>query len=162
METFVLILNLIGALGVFLYGLKVMSEGLQKAAGPRLREILAKATDNRFMGTLSGFIITAVVQSSSATTVMVVGFCSAGLMTLYQSLGVIFGANIGTTTTAWLVSFLGFKVKISQFAVTLAHTSPSRRSACRLRAVVSRLVAPPGHLSGCQRRAGDDRIHLQV
>ncbi|MEE8424996.1 MAG: Na/Pi cotransporter family protein, partial [Elusimicrobiota bacterium] len=119
MNTFMMVLNLIGALGIFLYGLKVMSEGLQKAAGPRLRDILAKATDNRFMGTFSGFVVTCCVQSSSATTVMVVGFCSAGLMTLYQSLGVIFGANIGTTTTAWLISLLGFKVKIANFAVPL-------------------------------------------
>jgi len=103
-------LNLLGALGVFLYGLKVMSEGLQKLAGTKLREVLAKATSNRFSATLSGFLVTCAVQSSSATTVMVVGFCSAGLMTLSQSLGVIFGANIGTTTTAWIVSLLGFKV----------------------------------------------------
>lgn len=108
-----------GALGVFLYGLKVMSEGLQKASGSRLRSILSSATDNRFMGTLSGFLVTCAVQSSSATTVMVVAFCSAGLLTLQQSLGVIFGANIGTTTTAWIVSLLGFKVKIAEFAVPL-------------------------------------------
>ena len=112
-------LQILGALGVFLYGLKVMSEGLQKAAGSRLRDIFAKATDNRVAGTISGFLVTCAVQSSSATTVMVVAFCSAGLMTLSQSLGVIFGANIGTTTTAWLVSLLGFKVKISAFAVPL-------------------------------------------
>lgn len=119
MEKFLFALNLIGALGVFLYGLKVMSEGLQKAAGNRLREILAKATTNRFSGTLSGFLVTCAVQSSSATTLMVVGFCSAGLLTLTQSLGVIFGANIGTTTTGWLVSLLGFKIKITNFALPL-------------------------------------------
>jgi len=93
-------LQIMGALGVFLYGLKVMSEGLQEAAGSKLRTILGQATDNRIAGTISGFLITCAVQSSSATTVMVVAFCSAGLMTLSQSLGVIFGANIGTTTTA--------------------------------------------------------------
>ncbi len=119
MEKISFALNLLGALGVFLYGLKVMSEGLQKLAGTRLREILASATNNRFSATLSGFLVTCAVQSSSATTVMVVGFCSAGLLTLTQSLGVIFGANIGTTTTAWLVSLLGFKVKIAKFAVPL-------------------------------------------
>jgi len=108
-----------GSLGVFLYGMKVMGEGLQKASGSKLRGILAKATGNRFMGTLSGFVITCAVQSSSVTTVMVVAFSSAGLLTLQQSLGVIFGANIGTTTTAWIVSLLGFKVKIASFAVPL-------------------------------------------
>lgn len=119
MESISLGLNLLGALAVFLYGLKVMSEGLQKAAGTRLRAILAKATSNRFSATFSGFLVTCAVQSSSATTVMVVGFCSAGLLTLGESLGVIFGANIGTTTTAWLVSLLGFKVKISTFALPI-------------------------------------------
>jgi len=114
-----LALNLLGALGVFLYGLKVMSEGLQKAAGDRLRAILAKATNNPVSGTISGFLVTCLVQSSSATTVMVVGFASAGLLTLGQSLGVIFGANIGTTTTGWLVSLLGFKVKIAKFALPI-------------------------------------------
>jgi len=116
---FTIILQILGALGVFLYGLQVMSEGLQKAAGTRLRSVLSGATQNRFAGTLSGFVVTCAVQSSSATTVMIVAFCSAGLLTLTQSLGVIFGANIGTTTTAWLVSLLGFKVKISAFALPL-------------------------------------------
>jgi len=119
MEKISFALNLLGALGVFLYGLKVMSEGLQKLAGTRLRQVLAKATGNRFSATFSGFLVTCAVQSSSATTVMVVGFCSAGLLTLGQSLGVIFGANIGTTTTAWLVSLLGFKVKIAKFALPI-------------------------------------------
>lgn len=113
------ILQILGALGIFLYGLQVMSEGLQKVAGTKLRAVLSGATKNRFLGTLSGFLVTCAVQSSSATTVMIVAFCSAGLLTLTQSLGVIFGANIGTTTTAWLVSLLGFKVKISAFAVPL-------------------------------------------
>ncbi len=113
------IFQIIGALGIFLYGLQVMSEGLQKVAGTRLRAVLAGATRNRFTGTLSGFVVTCAVQSSSATTVMIVAFCSAGLLTLTQSLGVIMGANIGTTTTAWLVSLLGFKVKITAFAVPL-------------------------------------------
>lgn len=112
-------LNLLGGLGVFLYGMKVMSEGLQKAAGTRLRRILHKATQNRFSAVLSGFLVCCAVQSSSATTVMVVSFCSAGLLSLYQSLGLIFGANIGTTTTGWIVSLLGFKVKVTSFALPL-------------------------------------------
>lgn len=119
MDKFWFVMNLLGSLGVFLYGLKVMSEGLQKAAGDRLRRILSKATINPVAGTISGFIVTCFVQSSSATTVMVVGFCSAGLLNLYQSLGVIFGANIGTTTTGWIVSLLGFKVSIAKFAIPL-------------------------------------------
>lgn len=114
-----LFLNLLGGLGVFLFGLKVMSEGLQKVAGGRLRKILAAATSNRFSATFTGFLVTCAVQSSSATTVMVVGFASAGLLTLYQSLGIIFGANIGTTTTGWIVSLLGFNVKITNFALPM-------------------------------------------
>ena len=112
-------LNLIGGLAVFLYGMKVMSEALQKLAGSRLRNLLNRVTQNRFMAVLVGFVITCAVQSSSATTVMVVSFASAGLLSLYQSLGVIFGANIGTTTTGWLVGLLGFKVKITKFALPL-------------------------------------------
>ena len=112
-------LYLLGGLGVFLLGLEIMSEGLQKSAGQGLRKMLAKATTNRLAGTLSGFVVTSIIQSSSATTVMVVGFASAGLLTLGQSLGVIFGANIGTTVTAWIVSLLGFKIKISAFALPL-------------------------------------------
>ncbi len=119
MDALVMSLQIVGALGVFLYGLTVMSDGLQKAAGDELRAILRKATENRFLATLSGFLVTCAVQSSSVTTVMVVALCSAQLLTLSQSLGVIFGANIGTTTTAWLVSLLGFKVKISAFAVPM-------------------------------------------
>ena len=114
MKILVLTFNLLGGLGVFLLGIKMMSDGLQKAAGDRLRRIIACATTNRFTATLSGILATSIIQSSSATTVMVVGFASAGLLSLSQSLGVIFGANIGTTTTAWLISILGFKVKILQ------------------------------------------------
>lgn len=119
MSGFWLFLNLLGGLGVFLLGIKMMSEGLQKAAGNRLRTVIAGATGNRFTATLSGFLATSIIQSSSATTVMVVGFASAGLLTLTQSLGVIFGANIGTTTTAWIISILGFKVQISIFALPM-------------------------------------------
>ncbi len=119
MEGILLFFNLLGGLGVFLLGIKMMSDGLQKAAGNRLRKIISGATGNRFTGTLSGILVTSIIQSSSATTVMVVGFVSAGLLTLTQSLGVIFGANIGTTTTAWIISLLGFKVDIALFAMPM-------------------------------------------
>ncbi len=97
--------GLMGGLGLFLFGMKIMSEGLQKTAGDRMRQLLAALTSNRFVGALVGLGVTAVVQSSSATTVMVVGFVNAGLMTLVQSIGVILGANIGTTVTAQLIAF---------------------------------------------------------
>lgn len=112
-------LGLLGAVGLFLYGMKVMSEGLQKAAGDRLRNILSAMTRNRFTGTLTGFFITALIQSSSASTVMVVSFVNAGLMTLAQSMAVIMGANVGTTFTAWIIALFGFKVEISAFALPL-------------------------------------------
>ena len=112
-------LCLIGSVGLFLYGMKVMSEGLQKAAGDRLRNILSAMTRNRFTGTITGFAITALIQSSSASTVMVVSFVNAGLMTLAQSMAVIFGANVGTTFTAWVIALFGFKVNISAFVLPL-------------------------------------------
>lgn len=112
-------LGLLGAVGLFLYGMKVMSEGLQKAAGDRLRNILSAMTRNRFTGTVTGFFITALIQSSSASTVMVVSFVNAGLMTLAQSMAVIMGANVGTTFTAWVIALFGFKVDISAFALPL-------------------------------------------
>ena len=105
------VLSLIGSLGLFLYGMKLMSEALQKVAGDKMRSILSAMTSNRFMGVITGFLITAIIQSSSATTVMVVSFVNAGLLTLIQSIGVIMGANIGTTVTAWLITILGFKNK---------------------------------------------------
>ena len=113
------IFTLFGALGMFLYGMNLMSSGLQKAAGDRLRGLLSAMTSNPFKGVLTGFGITTVIQSSSATTVMVVSFVNAGLLTLAQAIGVIMGANIGTTVTAWLVSWLGFKADISILAVPL-------------------------------------------
>ena len=112
-------LGLLGAVGLFLYGMKVMSESLQKAAGDRLRNILSAMTRNRFTGTVTGFFITALIQSSSASTVMVVSFVNAGLMTLAQSMAVIMGANVGTTFTAWIIALFGFKVDISAFALPL-------------------------------------------
>ena len=108
--------QLLGALGLFIYGMKIMSEGLQKLAGSRLRSVLKGMTSNRLTGVLTGTFVTTVIQSSSATTVMVVSFVNAGLLTLSESMGVIMGANIGTTITAWLVAFLGFKVKIVPIA----------------------------------------------
>ena len=112
-------LRLIGSLGLFLYGMKIMSEGLQKFAGDSLRRILTAMTTNSVTGVLTGVLITALIQSSSATTVMVVSFVNAGLLTLTQSIGVIMGANIGTTVTAWLISALGFKVDIAAFSLPL-------------------------------------------
>ncbi|MDE6265527.1 MAG: Na/Pi cotransporter family protein [Paramuribaculum sp.] len=116
-------LGLLGAVGLFLYGMKVMSEGLQKAAGDRLRNILSAMTRNRFTGTLTGFLITALIQSSSASTVMVVSFVNAGLMSLAQSMAVIMGANVGTTFTAWVIALFGFKVNISAFVLPLIGLS---------------------------------------
>ena len=112
-------LRLIGSLALFLYGMKIMSEGLQKFAGDSLRRILTAMTTNRVTGVLTGVLITALIQSSSATTVMVVSFVNAGLLTLTQSIRVIMGSNIGTTVTAWLISALGFKVDIAAFALPL-------------------------------------------
>ncbi len=119
MELIINIFSLVGSLALFLYGMKTMSEGLEKFAGDRLRSILAAMTKNRVMGVLTGLLITALIQSSSATTVMVVSFVNAGLMTLGQSIGVIMGANIGTTVTAWIISAVGFKVNIAAFAIPL-------------------------------------------
>ena len=113
------VLELVGALGFFIYGMKIMSEGIQKAAGNNLRQILGTMTSNRYTGVLTGFLITAIIQSSSATTVMTVSFVNAGLISLVESAGIMMGANIGTTVTAWLVSLLGFKVKISAFALPI-------------------------------------------
>lgn len=112
-------LTLLGAVGLFLYGMKVMSEGLQKVAGDKMRGILSAMTKNRFAGVFTGILITALIQSSSASTVMVVSFVNAGLMTLGQSMAVIMGANIGTTFTAWIISIFGFKVNIYAFAIPL-------------------------------------------
>ena len=113
------IFTLLGALGMFLYGMNLMSSGLQKAAGDKLRGFLSAMTSNPFKGVLTGLGITSIIQSSSATTVMVVSFVNAGLLTLTQAIGVIMGANIGTTVTAWMVAFLGFKADISILAIPL-------------------------------------------
>jgi len=113
------LLRLIGALGFFIYGMKVMSDGIQKVAGGKMREILEAMTSNRFKGVLTGFLITSLIQSSSATTVMVVSFVNAGLLNLVEAIGVIMGANIGTTLTAWLISIFGFKFKIATIALPI-------------------------------------------
>lgn len=106
-----------GGLGLFLFGMKVMSEALQRATGESFKNVLWRMTKNRFLGLLTGFGITSIIQSSSATTVMLVSFVNAGLIDLTQSVGIIFGANIGTTVTGWIVALLGFKVKITSFAL---------------------------------------------
>ncbi len=117
MQITIIVFEIIGSLGLLLYGMKLMSDGIQKSAGEGLHRILNFMTGNRFMAVLTGLGITAIVQSSSATTVMTVSFVNAGLLTLTQSIGVIFGANIGTTITAWIVSLVGFKFKLALFAI---------------------------------------------
>jgi phosphate:Na+ symporter len=112
-------LKLLGSLGMFLYGMKIMSEGLQKIAGNKLRSILSAMTANRFMGIFTGVLITALIQSSSATTVMVVSFVNAKILSLAQSVSVIMGANIGTTVTAWIISLFGFKVDVAVIVLPL-------------------------------------------
>ena len=119
MSTVFQILTLLGALGMFLYGMTLMSEGLQKVAGSRLRSILSAMTANSFTRILTGTLITAIIQSSSATTVMIVSFVNAGLLSLTQAVGVIMGANIGTTVTSWLISLLGFTADISTLSIPL-------------------------------------------
>lgn len=112
-------LTLIGAVGLFLYGMKIMSEGLQKVAGDRMRNILSAMTKNRFAGLITGIFITALIQSSSASTVMVVSFVNAGLMSLADSMAVIMGANVGTTVTSWIITIFGFKVNVEAFVLPL-------------------------------------------
>lgn len=116
-DIIIFIFQLIGSLGFLLFGMKLLSDGIQKSAGESLHRILGLMTGNRILSVLTGLFITMIIQSSSATTVMVVSFVNAGLLTLKQSVGVIFGANIGTTITAWIVSFFGFQFDIAAFAV---------------------------------------------
>ena len=118
METILNVLSVLGGLAMFLYGMALMSDGLQKSAGDRLRAFMAKMTSNAFKRVLTGTVVTCLVQSSSATTIMVVSFVNAGLLTLGNAIGVIMGANIGTTLTAWITS-LGFSVNIALFAVPM-------------------------------------------
>ena len=116
---FLNLLSLIGAVGLFLYGMKIMSEGLQKAAGDRMRSILSAMTKNRFAGLFTGIFITALIQSSSASTVMVVSFVNAGLMSLADSMAVIMGANVGTTFTAWIISIFGGQMDVDVLILPL-------------------------------------------
>ena len=113
------VVQILGALAFFVYGMKIMSDGIQLAAGTQLRNILRTMTKNRFLGVGTGFLTTALVQSSSATTVMTVSFVNAGLLTLVESAGIMMGANIGTTITGWIVSLLGFKMKLSAYSIPL-------------------------------------------
>jgi phosphate:Na+ symporter len=117
------ILTLVGSLGLFLFGMKLMSESLQKVAGSKMRQVLAAMTNNRFKGILTGLLVTTTIQSSSATTVMVVSFVNAGLLSLIGAVGVIMGANIGTTVTAWVIALLGFKVSLSFLSLPLIGIS---------------------------------------
>lgn len=119
MDVLLQVVKLLGSLGLFLYGMTLMSEGLQKVAGDKMRGILASMTSNSFKRVFTGLFITSIIQSSSATTVMVVSFVNAGLLSLTQSVGVIMGANIGTTVTAWIVTLLGFKMDISAISIPL-------------------------------------------
>lgn len=123
MYSFFDFLTLVGSLGLFLYGMKIMSEGLQKVAGDRMQGILSSMTNNRFAGVFTGLLITALIQSSSATTVMVVSFVNAGLLSLTQSIAVIMGANVGTTVTAWIISLFGFTVKIADMVFPILAIS---------------------------------------
>ena len=110
---------LIGGIGMFLLGMELMTAALRDTAGSRLRGVLTRFTTTPLRGVMTGAAATAVVQSSSATTVMTVGFVGAGLMTMPQALGILYGANIGTTATGWLVSLLGFKLKLGNLALLL-------------------------------------------
>lgn len=121
--SFIEILTLFGALGVFLFGMKLMSESLQKVGGHRMRDILSSMTSNRVKGVFTGVAITALIQSSSATTVMIVSFVNAGLLTLVEAIGVIMGANVGTTVTSWMITILGFKVSMSAISLPLIGVS---------------------------------------
>jgi phosphate:Na+ symporter len=112
-------LQILGSLALFIYGMKIMSEGIQLAAGTQLRNILRGMTRNRYIGVATGFLITALVQSSSATTVMTVGFVNAGLLTLTESAGIMMGANIGTTVTGWLISQIGIKFSLGTYALPI-------------------------------------------
>ncbi|MEZ5301407.1 MAG: Na/Pi cotransporter family protein [Verrucomicrobiales bacterium] len=118
MDVLIKIIHILGCLGVFLFGMKVLSEGIQKSAGEKMRYFMATCTRNRFAGLFTGLFTTSLLQSSSATTVIVVSFVNAGLLTLVESIGIIMGANLGTTVTAWLIAWVG-KVSVSSFAIPI-------------------------------------------
>lgn len=113
------VFEIAGGLGIFFYGMKLLREAIQRLAGTRLRKTLNMMTRNRFVGVLTGFIVTGIVQSSSATTVMVISFANTGLVTLFESVGVIMGANLGTTVTIWIVCLLGFKFSITSLSLPI-------------------------------------------
>ena len=117
-EFIVGLLYVLGGLGIFLFGMRVMSEGIQKVAGDGMRRIMASMTQNRFFGLMTGLLVTCLVQSSSATTVMVVSFVNAQLLTLMESIGVIMGANLGTTLTGWIIATIG-KFSLSKIALPI-------------------------------------------
>ncbi len=132
------IIKLLGGLGLFLFGMKIMSEGLERVAGDKMRNILAKLTNNRVAGVAVGTGVTAVIQSSSATTVMVVGFINAGLMTLMQAVGVIMGAEIGTTITAQLIALkLTTIAPIFMFAGALFMVMTKNRKLHRIGEIIA-------------------------
>ena len=114
-----IIVNFVGALAILLYGMNMLSDGVQKGAANSLQRLLGIVSGNRFTAVLTGLLVTAIIQSSGATTVMVVSFVNAQIISLTQAIGIIFGANIGTTVTAWIVSLFGFSFKISAFAIPL-------------------------------------------
>ena len=118
-DILIIILNFAGALALFLFGMKLMSEGLQKIAGDKMRSILGKITDNPLRGILTGTVVTTAIQSSSATTVMVVSFVNAGLLSLAGAVAVIMGANIGTTVTAWIITLFGLGESTSAFSLPM-------------------------------------------
>jgi phosphate:Na+ symporter len=141
MKTILDIINLIGGLGIFLIGMRIMGEGIQRRAGNKLKGFLHRMTENRFSGVLTGMGVTALIQSSSATTVLLVSLVNAGLVTLTQSIGVVMGANIGTTFTAWIVSLLGFKVKITSLALpAIAAAIPLYFSASQKRREIADIL----------------------
>ena len=125
MDLVVSIIKIIGSVGLFLFGMQILSEGLQKSASGKLKKTLEMMTGNRLLSVLTGFLITVVIQSSSATTVMVVSFVNAGLMNLISAIGVILGANIGTTVTGWIVALLGFLCRYNHTLAILYCHRPS-------------------------------------
>jgi len=126
-----IILPFIGGLGMFIYGMQIMAQGLENAAGSKMKSLLEVLTKNKFFGVLLGAFITAVIQSSSATTVMVVGFVNAGIMNLTQAMGVIMGANIGTTVTGWLVSSVEWAKALSPANIAQCHDQRKHYNDCK-------------------------------
>ena len=176
-ENIQIVFGLLGGLAVFIYGMNMMSECLQKAAGEKMKKILSLLTRNPVMGALAGMLVTAVLQSSSATTVMAIGFVSAGLMTLPQAISIIFGANIGTTITSWILSLSGiesdnffiqlFILRLEQFYLRDVHSIVKRKSVCgsflfadvrpagRRHPVTAPYLGNNGSMAGCSSRRGD-------